>query len=257
IYTTMVHWLESRRFQPIPFPPLAYKHDTKLLILALERLKEVYSVKSRLNQQQRDELALIEQAYDNPHDALTRMKRHLLTQRSTFKEVSIEFNDLYTHLIPSYDINPLEKITDAYLDQYLWYESEKRHLFPNWIKPSDLEPPPDIWGTQDGSCVVLIETQFDRLYDQIDLTLLNRLLRLIMDHNLADYITSKNNVTVSYKDMGHTNSYGIIRGLQFASFVVQYYGLVLDLLVLGLNRATDIAGPPNFPNDFLIFKDRA
>lgn len=33
IYTTTVHWLESRRFSPIPFPPLSYKHDTKLLIL--------------------------------------------------------------------------------------------------------------------------------------------------------------------------------------------------------------------------------
>lgn len=39
IYTATVHWLESRRFSPIPFPPLSYKHDTKLLILALERLK--------------------------------------------------------------------------------------------------------------------------------------------------------------------------------------------------------------------------
>ena len=87
IYTTTVHWLESRRFAPIPFPPLSYKHDTKLLILALERLKEAYSVKSRLNQSQREELGLIEQAYDNPHEALSRIKRHLLTQRA-FKEVN-------------------------------------------------------------------------------------------------------------------------------------------------------------------------
>ena len=90
IYTTTVHWLESRRFAPIPFPPLSYKHDTKLLILALERLKEAYSVKSRLNQSQREELGLIEQAYDNPHEALSRIKRHLLTQRA-FKEVN--FNE--------------------------------------------------------------------------------------------------------------------------------------------------------------------
>ncbi|WKX95688.1 hypothetical protein Q1695_012276 [Nippostrongylus brasiliensis] len=34
--------------------------------------------------------------------------------------------DLYTHLIPVYDIEPLEKVTDAYLDQYLWYEADKR-----------------------------------------------------------------------------------------------------------------------------------
>ena len=141
IYTTTVHWLESRRFSPIPFPPLSYKHDTKLLILALERLKEAYSVKSRLNQSQREELGLIEQAYDNPHEALSRIKRHLLTQRA-FKEVAIEFMDLYSHLVPVYDVEPLEKITDAYLDQYLWYEADKRRLFPPWIKPADTEPPP-------------------------------------------------------------------------------------------------------------------
>ncbi len=64
IYTTVVHWLESRKFSAIPFPPLSYKHDTKLLILALERLKESYSAKARLNQSQREELGLIEQVRD-------------------------------------------------------------------------------------------------------------------------------------------------------------------------------------------------
>ena len=168
------------RFTPIPFPPLNYKHDTKLLILALERLKECYVAANRLNQAQREELGLVEQAYDNPHEALQRIKRHLLTNRH-FKvcsfafvfavvgaqkgggssapsppsspswqpstpstpsqptppasppppphtptlphpsqEVRIEFMDLYSHLIPVYDIEPLEKITDCYLDQYIW-----------------------------------------------------------------------------------------------------------------------------------------
>eukprot|EP00742_Colponemidia_sp_Colp-10_P004444 GILJ01004744.1.p1 GENE.GILJ01004744.1~~GILJ01004744.1.p1 ORF type:complete len:2356 (+),score=385.23 GILJ01004744.1:375-7070(+) len=268
IYTTTVHWLESRKFAPIPFPPLNYKHDTKLLILALERLKEAYSVKSRLNQNQREELGLIEQAYDNPHEALSRIKRHLLTQRA-FKECGIEFMDLYSHLIPVYDVEPLEKITDAYLDQYLWYESDKRHLFPNWIKPGDSEPPPllvykwcqginnltDVWDTSEGHCLVLLETKFEKIYEKIDLTLLNRLLRLIVDHNIADYMTAKNNIQLTYKDMNHTNAYGLLRGLQFASFIFQYYALVLDLLVLGLGRAADVAGTPQLPNDFLTFKD--
>ncbi|KAJ8927951.1 hypothetical protein NQ314_019584 [Rhamnusium bicolor] len=248
IYTTTVHWLESRRFAPIPFPPLSYKHDTKLLILALERLKEAYSVKSRLNQSQREELGLIEQAYDNPHEALSRIKRHLLTQRA-FKEVGIEFMDLYSHLIPVYDISD--------------------DCSPPWIKPADTEPPPllvykwcqginnlqDVWDVNEGECNVLLESKFEKLYEKIDLTLLNRLLRLIVDHNIADYMTAKNNVVINYKDMNHTNSYGIIRGLQFASFVTQYYGLVLDLLVLGLQRASEMAGPPQMPNDFLTFQD--
>ena len=110
--------------------PLNYKHDTKLLVLALEKLKEAYSVKGRLNQSQREELALIEQAYDNPHECeqtffrsrlqcnlrrytgLSRIKRLLLTQRA-FKEAGIEFFDTYDKLIPCYDIEPVEKITDA------------------------------------------------------------------------------------------------------------------------------------------------
>lgn len=269
IFTTTVHWLESRKFTPIPFPPLSYKHDTKLLILALERLKENFGLQIRLNSSAREELGLIEQAYDNPHEALSRIKRHLLTQR-TFKEVSIEFMDMYSHLSPVYNIEPLEKITDAYLDQYLWYEADKRHLFPNWIKPADSEPPPllvykwcqginnleDVWDVDENNeSVVLLQSEFEKMYEKIDLTLLNRLLRLIVDHNIADYMTAKNNISISFKDMMHTNSYGLIRGLQFASFVVQYYGLVLDLLTLGLTRASEIAGPPHRPNEYLTFPD--
>lgn len=55
--------------------------------------------------------------------------------------------------------------------------------------------------------------------------------------------------------MGHVNAYGLIRGLQFASFIYQYYGLILDLLVLGLNRASDLAGPPTLPNEFMQFRN--
>jgi len=269
IYTTMVHWLEARKFLPIPFPSVSYKHDTKILILALERLREAYSVKGRLNQSQREELALIEQAYDSPGTTLARIKRFLLTQRA-FKEVGIDMNDNYSSINPVYDIEPMEKITDAYLDQYLWYQADQRHLFPAWIKPSDSEVPPlltykwaqginnldKVWESENGECNVMIETQLSKVYEKIDLTMLNRLLRLIMDHNLADYITAKNNVQLNYKDMNHVNAYGMIRGLQFSGFVFQFYGLVLDILLLGLQRANEIAGAPESPNDFLQFKDK-
>lgn len=268
IYTTTVHWLESRKFSPIPFPPLSYKHDPKLLILALERLRESYSVQGHLNASQREELGLIEQAFDNPHETLNRIKRLLLTQRA-FKEVGIEFMDMYSHLIPVFDVEPLEKITDAYLDQYLWYEADKRRLWPPWIKPADSEPAPLLvykwcqgvnnlegaWETQNGECTVMLEAKLARVFEKIDLTLLNRLLRLILDHNLADYMTAKNNVVISFKDMNHVNSYGLIRGLQFAPFIFQYYGLIIDLLILGLQRASEMCGAPNMPNDFLQFKD--
>ncbi|TFY81935.1 hypothetical protein EWM64_g2075 [Hericium alpestre] len=135
IYTATVHWLESRKLLS---PSHLCRTNTKLLVLALEKLKEAYSVKGRLNQSQREELALIEQAYDNPHECLSRIKRLLLTQRA-FKESGVEFFDTYNKLIPCYDIEPVEKITDAYLDQFLFFEADKRGLFPAWIKPADTE----------------------------------------------------------------------------------------------------------------------
>ena len=178
---------------------------------------------------------------------------------------------MFSYLVPAYAIEPLEKITDAYLDQYLWYEADKRRLFPSWVKPSDSEPPPllvykwanginnvtDVWDTSAGQCVVLLQSRLEKVYEKVDLTLLNRLLRLIVDHNIADYMSGKNNVTIAFKDMMHTNSYGLIRGVSFSAFVYQYYGLVLDLLTLGLTRASEIAGPPATPNEYLTFKDVA
>ena len=47
----------------------------------------------------------------------------------------------------------------------------------------------------------------------------------------------------------------MIRGFQFSAFVFPYYGLVLDILALGLQRASKMAGPPQMPNNFLQFRD--
>ena len=57
----------------------------------------------------------------------------------------------------------------------------------------------DVWETGEGECNVMMETKYEKMYEKIDLTLLNRLLRLIVDHNIADYMTAKNNVVINYK----------------------------------------------------------
>ncbi|QGN13893.1 pre-mRNA-splicing factor 8 [Kluyveromyces marxianus] len=269
IFSAMVDWLDARNFSAIPFPPLTYKNDTKILVLALENLKEQYVSKVRLNAQEREELALIEEAYDNPHDTLNRVKKLLLTQR-LFKPVQISMMDHYQHISPVYNIDPLEKITDAYLDQYLWYEADRRQLFPNWIKPSDSEIPPllvykwcqginnldEVWDINNGQSTVLFQTTLQQFSEKMDLTLVNRLLRLVVDPTIADYITAKNNVNIVFKDMNHINKYGLIRGLQFAPFVYQFYGLMIDILILGHERAHELAGSPSEPSEFLQFGDK-
>lgn len=72
--------------------------------------------------------------------------------------------------------------------QYIWYEADKRMLFPNWVKPSDHEPPPwlvykwcnginnltDIWETSEGECVVMMQSVLEKMFEKVDITLLNR-----------------------------------------------------------------------------------
>ncbi|KAF9645850.1 hypothetical protein BDM02DRAFT_3189361 [Thelephora ganbajun] len=164
IYTTTVHWLEGRKLAPIPFLPFNYQHDAKLLVLALKKLKEAHSV------------------------CLSRVKRPLFTQRAS-KEASIEFLDTYDKLIPCHDVEPAEKTTDAYLDEYL-FKADKRGLFPSWIKPADTEPSAP--------------------------------------------------------------------GLQaFSALVFQHCSPVTDSLVSGLQRASEMAGPPQMLNNFLQYDDSA
>ena len=270
IHTMFTQWLESRKYVPVKFPPPHYKHDNRLLILALERLKEPYDVRGRLTGSQKEELRLIEEAFDNPQETLSSIKRDFVRER-TFKEVKIEYFDCFTFLIPVYEIAPWENIRDAYLEQYLWFETDKRGLFPNWVKPADSEPPPflvykwcnginnldNIWATDNGECVVLMESRFDKMFEKIDGVFLHHILKIMMHRFLADYITAKNEVVITYKDMSYTNKYGLIRGLRFAPFITQLWGLILDLLVLGPTRAFEIAGPPESPNDFLRFRDPA
>lgn len=67
--------------------------------------------------------------------------------------------------------------------------------------PSGINNLQDVWETSEGECNVMLESRFEKMYEKIDLTLLNRLLRLIVDHNIADYMTAKNNVVINYKVM--------------------------------------------------------
>ena len=57
----------------------------------------------------------------------------------------------------------------------------------------------DVWDVAEGECNVMMESFFEKMYEKMDLTLLNRLLRLIVDHNIADYMTAKNNIVINYK----------------------------------------------------------
>lgn len=74
-----------------------------------------------------------------------------------------------------------------------------------------------------------------------------------MDQNLADYLTSRYNTVISFKDMSIVNQIGILQGIDVSGFLVHFWGLIIDLLFIGLERASDYIGNPLQPNDFLSF----
>ena len=100
--------------------------------------------------------------------------------------------------------------------------------------------------------VVMMQSKLDNVFEKVDLTLLNRLLGIFVPYT-ADYMAAKNDATVWYATY---NSDGIIRGLQFAPFIrfmYQCFALVLDLLIIGVSEASDIAGPPQISNTWKEF----
>eukprot|EP00792_Barthelona_sp_PAP020_P004627 TRINITY_DN2246_c0_g1_i1.p1 TRINITY_DN2246_c0_g1~~TRINITY_DN2246_c0_g1_i1.p1 ORF type:complete len:2283 (-),score=561.88 TRINITY_DN2246_c0_g1_i1:22-6870(-) len=258
IYKIAIAWFSRIGLteNKIEFPQQNYRHDTHILLLALERLKDQYLSKSFLNQKERKELGELEKGFDDPTELLGHIKRYLSTQR-VFRNVEIDFIDHFSYLEPIYDVDILEKIVDAYLDQYLWFEASNRNLFPNWIKPCDDEIAPqtlfnflevlankeDLW--EPYGQTVLIQTKVENSLENCDLNLLNKLLKLCIDDQLSDYLTSRNNVNVNFKDMNYTSNYGIIKGLQFSSFLIQYWYLIVDLMILGVPRAFELSYEQN------------
>ena len=74
-----------------------------------------------------------------------------------------------------------------------------------------------------------------------------------MDANLADFLTSRLNSNLSFKDMTFSNTIGLLQGTDTAGFLMQFWGLVADLLFLGLERA-DFVGDPLNPNEIFSFE---
>uniref|UniRef100_G0U334 Protein kinase A catalytic subunit n=1 Tax=Trypanosoma vivax (strain Y486) TaxID=1055687 RepID=G0U334_TRYVY len=214
------------------------------------------------------EQARIEEAFNSPHETLSKIVDCLARVRR-FKNVEVEYMDNFSNLYPIYNVVPSEKLVDAFLDQYLWYEAmDQQRLFPNWVKPSDVEPvpilvykwcqgvndSPGVWDVEKEESTVLLHANLGHdFYDNVDWNLFRPLLELIMDKSLAEYIVSRHDVVVEFKDMACHWRKGLLRGFMFSSFLAQYWGLVVDVLLLGTKRSQEIAGPAKRPNPFMTF----
>ncbi|KAK4538547.1 hypothetical protein CDCA_CDCA18G4572 [Cyanidium caldarium] len=236
----------------IPLPSPSGAESMALLQLALESLQH----EAASGRGDRLLAQAVEQAADQPRETLARI-HHQLQHRRTFSPVSLHYQD-DERLTPVHRVDAAERITDAFVDQYLWREASRRQLFPVWMQPADDALPPvqvhrlceriaaqaPVWWPKavpeevsapagQHACTAMVQVHLTQLAERVELVFLNRLLRLIVDEALADYLTAKCNVMMSFKDMQHTNSVGVPLGLAFAGFLLQWYAVAaVDLPLL-------------------------
>jgi pre-mRNA-processing factor 8 len=192
--------------------------------------------------------AVIEEAEASPSAMLYRIQNQLQSFRGRH-EVELRFYE-DAALTPVYLVEPFERLMDAFLDQWLWYQADRTGLFPSWVQPNDAELPPvhvfrviealdrlpglgEFASESNNQLVALIQTPLPELFERADLLLLDRLLRLFLADEIVDYIVSRSNAVLNFKNMRYTQSVGISPGWEFSGFLMQLYGLaVVDLPIL-------------------------
>ncbi|TBU16093.1 subunit of U5 snRNP spliceosome [Ordospora colligata] len=235
VYRLAAEYFKSKETGKIGFPD---RNEENFLRIAIDKVKSNATV---------EEIEFFDSMLDNAEETVFKIKRALITQRS-FKEVEVGLRKHGNGAIECYGVCPGERLTDAFLCAYLFYEAERLGMFPDFIKPGDeldmkclIDFCNEIGQIDtNGKTVVLYEGRYKDVMKRIDNNLLSKLLKLVIDPVLVDYMISRNNCRICYKDMSYTNHVGYISGFQFYAFLHKFYMFVIDLCVLG----EDIMQPP-------------
>ncbi|KAH9411623.1 pre-mRNA-processing-splicing factor 8 [Ordospora pajunii] len=228
VYRLAAEYFKSKVAGKIGFPE---RNEENFLRIAIDKVKSNATA---------EEVDFFDSMLDSAEETVFKIKRALITQRS-FKEVEVELRKHGKGAIECYEVSPGERLTDAFLCAYLFYEAERLGMFPDFIKPGDeldmkcLMDFCNEIGQIDakGKIVVLYEGRYKEVMRKVDNNLLSKLLKLVIDPVLVDYMISRNNCRICYKDMSYTNHVGYISGFQFSAFVHKFYMFVIDLCVLG------------------------
>lgn len=240
--------------------------DETVLSVALENLRSEVKTE-RPSREDAEEAAAIDATLGNVKETLHKIRRRLLVERAfkeiayapTLESVSQKCACAYASVdvggfdAKSADAAPrcahaldgvfksdvLDKITDAFLEQFLFFEAHNAALFPDYLKPRDAELDAqvlrafcdDLAGLGPGH--LLLQLKFENVCENVDLNLLARVLRLVIDPVLADYVVARNSASLGYKDINFSNFVGILKGLAFAPFVFMVWYAGIDAVVIG------------------------
>lgn len=159
-----------------------------------------------------------------------RIKRDILAKRA-FRDVQMGLKEERKYR-RYYNVHYEERITDAFLDTHLWHEADKLGLFPRHVEvrcADEVSAIRSLCQKVRGGPAFLIKFECKDLIKNIDLNLLNKLLRIFVDPMIVNYIISRLNCRVVYKDMSFINSVGVIPGFQFSSFISAFWSMAVSI----------------------------
>ncbi|KAI5184772.1 pre-mRNA-processing factor 8 [Nematocida homosporus] len=204
---------------------------------AIEELRSQYTIRQQLTAKDKAELSYLDQCKTNLTDLLQHI-RATLEKKKTFSAFEIEFLD--SNIIYSSTIK--EKIVDRFLELMLWHFAKKNNLFGSHLFPIDSEPLPvsylsigdkikthlTHWATTNTEPLHFIAIDYSPLLAEIEFSFLLPFLEPILAPELFHYISRRLAATVTYKDMSYVQKSGLFPGLEFHSFLLQYYLLFVD-----------------------------
>ncbi|KAF9649803.1 PROCN-domain-containing protein [Thelephora ganbajun] len=184
-----------------------------------------------------------------------------------FKETGIKSFDTYDKLILCHDIEVVENVMGAYLDPY--FEADKRSLLPSWIKSAGTETPrPLVYKRCQGPTTWAAFGRHLRGMCRPDGNPAVKGVREDRSHPLATSLPTEPGP--QHGRLHHNEEHGFDlqgygsherlrphRRVAVLRLVFQHYGLAMDPLVLDLRRASETAGPPRMPNNFVQYRDSA
>ncbi|KAG0442228.1 Pre-mRNA-splicing factor spp42 [Dictyocoela muelleri] len=75
---------------------------------------------------------------------------------------------------------------------------------------------------------IIVTAKISHVMENIDINLLSKLLSIVIDPIIVNYITSRLNCNLNYKDMQFSNFIGCLKGFEFSGFISDFYYRIVD-----------------------------
>ncbi|KAI5148997.1 pre-mRNA-processing factor 8 [Enteropsectra breve] len=123
-----------------------------------------------------------------------------------------------------------DKTVDSFLSCFLWEKAHQAGIIPDYFVSAGTSEIASVLKIAD--CLIMMGKRhfhaykMDEISSSINLTLLSHVLKKYIDPIVADYLISRINTKVVYKDMEVINIVGVPRRIEFYDFIEMLLGVV-------------------------------